>query len=348
MKKVAILYQAHPAPSQDGVIKPMKKGGYSDSGADLAVALKNDYLVITPKDTPNEQNDLDWVFPDTEQGIQHALDLGAQVLWLNTVLYRSHPIIKFVGKGLEVVGQKSDMVDTFDNKWTTNQLLKKHRIPIPKAVMIDKATMDLNQLEFSFPVVLKPIRGRGSQGVQVIESASHLESSLEKMFNAELYGSKVYIEPFLSGNEITVTVMPPGTYFLKEKTLEYSEPWCLPPIHRYNHKNGIAPYSGEVPVVLNSRVLTPSEISSHKIQKVMNHCITAATLLKVTAPIRIDCRADHNELYYLFDLNLKPNMTGNIRKERTDQNSLSSIAAAAFGWSYTEFTINILEQKWAL
>lgn len=348
MKKVAILYQAHPAPSQDGVIKPMKKGGYSDSGADLAFGLKNDYLLITPTKTPKEQDDLEWVFPDTEKGIKQALDLGAEILWLNTVLYASHPIKKFVGTGVKVVGQDPDMVDKFDNKWTTNQLLSKHTIPIPDAVLIDESMTDLHQFQFSFPLVLKPIRGRGSQGVKLVQNIQRLESGLEELFTSGLYGTKVYAESFLSGDEITITVMPPGTYFLKGKTFNYKRPWCLPPVLRYNHEHGIAPYSGKVPVIENSRVLSSTEVSSNQIQKVLDHCTEAAALLQIKAPIRIDCRADKNGKFYLFDLNLKPNMTGNLRNGRTDQSSLSSIAAASLGWSYKDFVLNIVHQKWRL
>lgn len=116
MKKIAILYQANPAPPRDGVVKPMKKGGYSDSGADLAFALKQKHTVLTPTITPQENIDLDWVFPDTLEGIKEALDQGADVLWLNTVLHSGHPIKKFVNKGIELVGQDPDMVDRYDRK----------------------------------------------------------------------------------------------------------------------------------------------------------------------------------------------------------------------------------------
>lgn len=348
MKKIAILYQAIPAPSVDGIIKPMKKGGYADSGADLAFALKNDYSVIRPSKNAREGFDLDWVFPDTEQGIEEALDLGAEILWLNTVLYSSHPIKFFIDKGLEVVGQEPDMVDQFDNKFTTNQLLKQYEIPIPESILIHKDIMLLEPLEFSFPLVLKPIRGRGSQGVKLVEDLESLTSGLNQMFSTGLYGDSVYAESFLSEEEITITVMPSGNYMI-DNTMKFMEhPWCLPVIKRFNHVDGIAPYSGKVPVVHNSRVLTPAEQSKDAIQKVIKHCAHAATILNIKAPIRIDCRSDKNGNYFLFDLNLKPNMTGNIRKDRTDQNSLSAIAAASLGWSYTDFIKNIITQKWSL
>lgn len=91
--KCAVLYQAKEPPIIDGIRKPMKKGGYSDSGADIAFTLmKSGIDVITPVDNPNELNDLEWVFPDDKSGIQKAIDKGANTFWLNTVLYDGHPI----------------------------------------------------------------------------------------------------------------------------------------------------------------------------------------------------------------------------------------------------------------
>ena len=55
--RVAILYQTKASPVVDGIVKPMKEGGYSDSGADIALALvQNKVEVITPVELPKTQN----------------------------------------------------------------------------------------------------------------------------------------------------------------------------------------------------------------------------------------------------------------------------------------------------
>ena len=38
-----------------------------------------------------------------------------------------------------------------------------------------------------------------------------------KMFESKLFGTSVYAETYLSGDEITVTIMPPGIYNLNNK-----------------------------------------------------------------------------------------------------------------------------------
>ena len=327
----------------------MKKGGYSDSGADLAFTLsKTKNTILTPIKSPREIVDMDWVFPDTEEGINMAIAQKAKVLWLNTVLYKGHPIQKFTNKKLQIVGQDPELVEKFDNKWTTNQLLRQNNIQIPTSFMIHQNEINFGKNQFSFPLVLKPIRGRGSQGVSLVQDLEELKSSLKQMFESKLYGTTVYAESYLPGDEITITVMPPGTYYIGDKKILFKKHWCLPVVQRFNHSNGIAPYSGNVAVIHNSRVLSAAEQKNKNIQQVLLECVQAASLLQAKAPIRIDCRADSSRKYYLFDLNLKPNMTGNCRKDRMDQISLSALAASAIGWSYQDFIENILNQKWHL
>ena len=150
---------------------------------------------------------------------------------------------------------------------------------------------------FSFPAILKPVRGRGSQGVVKVNSLAHLKevaSSLlaerdtveyvggegkEKEYHpppspsvisVPRYGDVLILEEFLDGDELTVTVMPPGEYSSSilsgretgkeaEKEaggyIQLSMYTSLPPVLRFNHHDGVAPYNGVVAVVQNSRVL---------------------------------------------------------------------------------------------
>ncbi|SHJ98407.1 ATP-grasp domain-containing protein [Pseudozobellia thermophila] len=345
---IAILYQAQPSPIKNGIQKPMKPGGYSDSGADIAFELHSRGVkVCTPVDRPHIENDRDWVFPDTEEGIENAIRKGAKILWLNTVLYKGHPIGKFFDRDMELVGQLPHQVDTYDDKWTTNKLLREHGIFIPKTALITQDQgKDYDQQDLNFPVVVKPIRGRGSQGVALVRDKNELDAKLADLFSSGQYGSSVYIEQFLSGQEITLTVMPPGAYYIEGEKQHFEAPWCLPPVKRFNHKDGIAPYNGVVAVVENSALLDDGERRSKEITDACRQCEKAAELLTIKAPIRIDCRADENGRYFLFDLNMKPNMTGPSRPHRKNQDSLSLLAARGMGWNYFDLLQNMLRQRW--
>ncbi|WP_326983806.1 ATP-grasp domain-containing protein [Chryseobacterium sp. MYb264] len=349
MQKVAIIYQSRTPPPINGIIKPMKPGGYSDSGADIAYSLKKQNIeVITPTINPQIDHDLDWVFPDTKEGIQLATAKGANIIWLNTVLYKNHPIEEFIHLGISVVGQIPENVDLYDDKWITNELLKSNGLPIPKSVMMDQKNKNDFDLNFSFPVVAKPIRGRGSQGVSLVQNEYELRDVLNEMFHSNTYGESLYVEEFLSGQEVTVTIMPPGKYFINKENIIKNNYWSLPAVKRFNHENGIAPYNGKVAITNNSEVLQDSELQSLTIQQLNTACEKAARLVESKAPIRIDCRANFVGKYFLFDLNMKPNMTGASRPHRTDQDSLTALAARKIGWNFDDLILNMLNNSWCL
>jgi D-alanine-D-alanine ligase len=347
VQTIAILYQAKLPPIKDGVQKPMKLGGYSDSGADIACELKkNGIRIVTPVSNPNTKNDLDWVFPDTKKGIQNALDKGANTFWLNTVLYKNHEIENFYDQNIQFVGQIPSQVDIYDDKYFTNELLRKNKISIPKTELISIKNLTDYSLNINFPIVVKPIRGRGSQGVSFVKNKKELDDKLNEIFSKKEYGNMVYVEQFLSGQEITVTVMPSGNYLIDNQQRAYKKPWSLPAVKRFNHKDGIAPYNGVVAVMKNSSVLENEELKSQKIIDVYAQCEKAGELLNIKAPIRIDCRADENGNYFLFDLNMKPNMTGPSRSHRQNQDSLTLMASKKIGWNYLDLLRNMLKQTW--
>lgn len=324
--KIAILYQQNKPPIINGIQKPMKPGGYSDSGADIAFCLRsNGTDVITPVSNPAVQRDMDWVFPDTADGIESALRAGADTLWLNTVLYKGHPIEQF--KGVFIIGHQTADVDKYDDKYAINQLLRQDGFPAVEEQLIGIHSDYSGQ----FPCILKPIRGRGSQGV--VKCCSKEEFDFYKKLEIEkgIFGDRLMAEEFLDGKEITISVFPDG--------------FSLPIVERFNHCNGIAPYNGDVPVIENSRVITRY---NEELQKIKDCCETAVKKLSLRGLVRIDCRADESGKYKMFDFNLKPNLTGAVRPHRMNQNCLTMIAAEALGWSYFDLLKKMTETRWML
>ncbi|MDH3650759.1 MAG: ATP-grasp domain-containing protein [Saprospiraceae bacterium] len=256
MQKIAILYQAKLPPAKDGIQKPLKPGGYSDSGADIACALyENGLPVVSSVSNPATETDLDWVFPDSKEGIQSAFEKGARIFWLNTVLFDGHPIEILFAEAIEIVGQLPKTVDTYDDKWVTNKLLRENGLSIPDSLLISKDDRTDYQSDFFYPGVVKPVRGRGSQGVYLVKTRQELEIKLSHLFDGNEYGTMVYFEQFLPGQEITVTVMPPGVYRFKDRIKRLDSYWSLPALKRFNHINDVAPYNGTEAVINNSIVL---------------------------------------------------------------------------------------------
>jgi D-alanine-D-alanine ligase-like ATP-grasp enzyme len=360
----AVLYQALEPPLIGGIVKPMKPGGYSDSGADIAFNLREVGVpVVLPHREADPASDLDWVFPDTAEGIQESLRRGATTLWANTILFHEHPLTHVPGD-VRIVGQPPSAVERFDDKRYTNRVLASRGCPVPRAVLVGAAGDQEDVLSadslgeealrahgLQLPLVVKPVRGRGSEAVTIVHTLRHLRERVAEVLAATdsvggrplpKYGDRVIVEEYLPREELTLTVMPPGTYLIDGAAVQRSGHWALPPVRRFNHVDGIAPYSGTVAVVDNSAVLSDAQRTDPAVVRLQEHCTVAAAAVEATAPIRVDCRVGTDGTSRLFDLNMKPNMTGPGRPCRDDQDSLTAIAARAIGWTYQDLLLNML------
>ncbi|KAJ5721932.1 glutathione synthetase ATP-binding domain-like protein [Penicillium malachiteum] len=368
---VAVLYQALPPPMYGGVSKPPKPGGYRDSGADVAYTLQSaGTTVLTPVESPDPANQNHWCFPDTEEGIMKATQRGATHLWANTVLFAEHPLqtsplLKEYESSIRVIAQPPLCADQFDDKSFTNDLLRKREdLTLPKSWTVDdprssdevtghtqkeKQVQDtLTQVlssiqEDDYPIVAKPVRGRGSHGVKICHDATELSEHVARLFDES---PRVLLEEYLTGEEGTVTILPPWTTSTPgfEFSGQHSAHWTLPPVTRFNHVDGIAPYSGKIAVTVNSRAVTAAEMEADPAYgQIMKECATVAGLLGTTAPLRIDIRRFRpGSRFALFDINMKPNITGPGRPGRDDQLSLMGLAAESIGMNYTGFLQYVL------
>ncbi|KAH7034760.1 uncharacterized protein B0I36DRAFT_83912 [Microdochium trichocladiopsis] len=364
--------------------------------------------VVTPVAHPDvhENDDYAWCFPDTEAGILDAIAKGATHLWANTILFASHPLqtsvrIDAFAADVKVIGQPPLQVEMFDDKEVVNDMLRQQGcFTMPKgwtlcdpntsasasssssssvpsvgtaSTNIDDATLRqyIASLSLPYPVVGKPIRGRGSHGVRVCHSLDEMVTHAAALF-AE--SPRIMVEEFLEGEEGTVTVVPlpkssdtaaTATTELPAEAREGKQYSALPVVQRNNHHAGIAPYNGTVAVSTNSRAITAAEAAQDPAYAlVQRECERAAELLQPTGVIRIDVRRRHRqpeiqshsvngdrgihgagpddgdigdpvqERFYLFDLNVKPNLTGPGRPGRDDQACLSLLAAQELGWDY--------------
>lgn len=352
---VAILYQALPPPVIDGLRKDGKPGGYSDGGADIAFALREaGQAVTTPARSPRPASALDWVFPDTSEGIRAARAAGASILWANTVLFLGHPLEEVLAD-VDIVGQLPSAVQAFDDKFETNRALAEAGLPVARSFLVSRrsrenvrALTDIGracaEMALTFPLIVKPVRGRGSQGVTLAEDVDMLRIAASTLIEAATFGDVLMVEEYLEGDEMTVTVMPPASP--KPDGTRESSHWALRPVYRFDQRGGVAPYNGDVPVSANSLAIDAARLHDPAIIAMIAGCVTAAAIVEARAAIRIDCRADHHGTFKLFDLNMKPNMTGPGRPGRADQDCLSAIAARAEGWEYGDLLQAMLAATW--
>lgn len=171
--------------------------------------------VVTPVESPDPTRDLDWSFGDERATILAAVrDHGATALWANTVLHSRHAIVQLAREipDVKLVGQNPFNTEKFDDKqWTNAYLAKQEALTeaFPKAKLFAKGD-DLADLHaMGLPLVVKPIRGRGSHGVTLVKTQAELEQSVKGLLEES---DSILVEEYLGGEEITITVMPPGDF----------------------------------------------------------------------------------------------------------------------------------------
>jgi carbamoylphosphate synthase large subunit len=207
---------------------------------------------------------------------------------------------------VRVVGQPPSLVEVGDDKEFVNDTLRSRPgFTLPRGWVLTSSSLDgIERLEreeaLTYPCVAKPVRGRGSFGVKVCHSRQDLSEHVVGLLKDS---SRVMIEEFLSGEEATITVMPPS------RSQGY---YALPPVTRFNHFDGVAPWNGTVAVTANSRVVTSEEMEQDRAWRmVMRECEEVGKLLGATGMLRIDVRRFGGEekdssKFAIFDVNMKP------------------------------------------
>ncbi len=90
------------------------------------------------------------------------------------------------------------------------------------------------------PVIVKPVRGRGSQGVVRADNLNELRRIIQN-WEVGTYGAAVMVESYLPGQEVTVSVLPPGNYRGRKTCFVKDHHWALPSVIRQGHVDGIMP-----------------------------------------------------------------------------------------------------------
>jgi len=131
-----------------------------------------------------------------------------------------------------VVGQPPKLVELCDDKAFVNNLLRARggfTLPDARDMIDEEDLAAVLQADLRYPVVGKPVRGRGSHGVRVCRSEEELIEHCRDLLGEDV---SVIVEDFLAGQEVTVTVMPPLPATGQDGY------WAMPVVERFNHAEG--------------------------------------------------------------------------------------------------------------
>lgn len=188
------------------------------------------------------------------------------------------------------------------NKPVAKVIVERHGISTPKAISLPSSTFkELNAesvlavvaTELGYPLIVKPAKSGSAQGVTKVTSAKELSKA---MVDAYAYGDLVMIEKFVSGTELSVSVMDLGT-----------GPFALPAVE-------IEPESGEFGyneryVPGETSYFVPARLRPSELQQAAEIALTAHQALRLRHFSRVDLIMDDKGTFWFLEANVTPGLT---------------------------------------
>ena len=170
--------------------------------------------------------------------------------------------------------------------------------------------------EFDYPFVVKPNSEGSTIGLTIVHNENDYASAVEEAFK---YDDEILIEEFISGKEITVSIVG-------EDVL---------PIIEIRPEHGLYDYECKYTKGL-TEYICPAELNKDLTKRIKQTAFEVYKLLKCRHYGRVDLRLDNNNQHWFLELNTLPGMT---------DTSLVPKAAKAAGISFEQLIGNIIKQS---
>ncbi|MBI2026815.1 MAG: D-alanine--D-alanine ligase [Deltaproteobacteria bacterium] len=199
----------------------------------------------------------------------------------------------------------------------TKMVVQKEGILTPTFILWDsskeKVDSFMKKLSLKPPVIVKPDAQGSTVGISIIKKFSQLKNAL---MVAQKFDSCVLVEGFISGKEITASV-------LNGKSL---------PLIEIKPKSGFYDYKSKY-TKGQTEYLCPAPLSKSITQKIQNTSLKAYDILRCRGAARSDFIVDKNNKAWFLEINTLPGMT---------ETSLVPKAAKEFGLSFIKLVEEIL------
>ncbi len=197
------------------------------------------------------------------------------------------------------------------DKDITKRILKTHGIPVPAGETYFKGE---NVRPIEFPCVIKPARTGSTVGIGIAKNENEFKEKVKEAFK---YDSKILIEEFIEGRELTVGV-------INGKALPPVEIVTETGFYDFEAKYKSSKTEYKVPADLHPRL-------EKRIKKLAEQCYK---VLECKGAIRVDFRIDKWNSPYVLEINTIPGLT---------ERSLLPKAALAQGISFEQLIEEMLK-----
>jgi len=217
--------------------------------------------------------------------------------------------VPYTGEGIE--GSRN----AFD------KILSKEKFVAAKVVTPESEVIDAGQRpKMSAPLVVKPARQGSTVGIVIVKNETELDAALKE---ASKFDSKLLIEKFVSGRELTIGI-------LGDQAL---------PILEIIPKGGFYDFNTKYPFLnpqagASAQHVCPAKIDRALTKKIQELALQAFRALGLEVYARVDVLLSEEDQPFVLEANTIPGMT---------EASLLPEAAAAAGISYSELCARIIE-----
>ncbi|MBW1635134.1 MAG: D-alanine--D-alanine ligase [Deltaproteobacteria bacterium] len=208
------------------------------------------------------------------------------------------------------------------DKHLAKELYKLNGLPVADWQIMglgDEVNIEELISRFGLPVVIKPVREGSSLGLSLAETREQLQEGIEK---AQSHDSRVMIEKYIKGRELTVGVL--GNDELRG--LPVIE---IVPGKDFSFFDYDAKYQEGA-----SEEICPAQISDELTTLVQKYGVEAHRALRLRGYSRTDIMLAEDGSLYLLETNTIPGMT---------PTSLMPQAAAAYGLAFSDFLERLIE-----
>jgi D-alanine-D-alanine ligase len=182
------------------------------------------------------------------------------------------------------------------DKASAKVIFRHHGIPTPDFVVLNSA--DFTEPGLGFPVVVKPVAEASSYGVHLVYDEQQLRAAVEE--NLARFHQPVLVEHFVSGREISVSVIGNGPALEALPPVEVVLEKKGPPIYTSEDKEGTAQRKFEL--------VCPASVPEMIIEQAMQLSLQAFNVLHCRDWARVEFRMEDAGQLKLLELNTMPGL----------------------------------------
>lgn len=190
------------------------------------------------------------------------------------------------------------------------------------------------------PFIVKPISGRASLHVHVVDQPSDLPAIVSEVFHATQ--NQVLIEKYLPGREFCVAVS--GLVRSKDHLVTIDDkPLIISPTERVLDKDEQIFTSMDVkPISTDRIVLLPSDVTKDEIsRKLADIATTVFEELNLESLVRLDMRMDEDGEIHILEANPKPD----LKQPGGGKTSLVCAGLSQIGMDYDDLILSLIADR---